>query len=59
MIKNEQDEETDEEIVNALVSGPRIEYYMRKCSTKERVHWKAPKSATMAAVTHTIDEARK
>ena len=48
------------EVVNALRLEPHlsIEYYQRDRLTGERVHWKAPRARTIAAIERTIALAR-
>ena len=51
--------ETGSEVINALLkSPPRIEYYQRSTTTKERVHWLAPQVSIAAAIEKTVVDAQ-
>lgn len=56
---NDDGEESDEEVVNALLHGPlRIQYCKRHTRTKAPIDWAAPLARTEAAIRRTIEVAR-
>lgn len=57
-VLDEAGRETDVEVVNALLADPvRIEYCMRSAASGERMDWKAPLPACVAAINRTIQKA--